>query len=52
MTIKKVCYNLFLTKQEEKLLLETIKSVPSVAWIIIKKAHKRGDFFKEEKQQK
>ena len=43
----KVLYNLWLTKQEEKLLLESMKSLPSLAWTIIKKANKRGDFLKE-----
>jgi len=42
----KVLYNLWLTKQEEKLLVESMKSLPSLAWTIIKKANKRGDFLK------
>lgn len=43
----KVCYNLWLNKQEEKLLMESMKSIPSLAWTIVKKAHKRGDFKKQ-----
>ena len=40
----KIVYELKLTEQEEKLLLQTIKSIPSLAWAIIQKANKRGDF--------
>ena len=42
--MKKVTYELKLTEQEEKLLLQSINSLPSLAWTIIKKANKRGDF--------
>lgn len=42
----KVCYNLWLTKQEEKILLESMKSLPSIAWTIVRKANRRGDFEK------
>ncbi|GAG27730.1 unnamed protein product [marine sediment metagenome] len=42
----KICYKLWLTEQEEKILLESMKSTPSIAWTIVRKAHKRGDFEK------
>ena len=42
----KVCYNLWLTEQEEKLLLESIETIPSLAWTIVRKANKRGDFIR------
>ena len=41
---KKVCYNLLVTKQEEKLLLVGLKTLPTVAWTILRKAYNRGDF--------
>jgi len=42
----KVLYGLWLTNQEEKLLLESMKSLPSLVWTIMRKAQKRGDFEK------
>ena len=42
-----VCYNLWLTQQEEKMLLESMKTIPSLAWTIVRKANKRGDFEKQ-----
>ena len=42
----KVCYNLWLTKQEEKLLIEGLQTIPTIGWTIVKKAQKRGDFEK------
>ena len=45
--MKKVTYELKLTEQEEKLLLQSMDSLPSLAWTIIKKANKRGDFNKK-----
>lgn len=42
----KVIYSLWLTEQEEKLLLESFEKVSSVSWAIIKQAHERGDFEK------
>ena len=42
----KVCYNLWMTKQEEKLLKENLMSLPSMVWMVLKKAYKRGDFEK------
>ena len=44
--MKKVSYELKVTEQEEKLLLQSINSLPSLAWTIIKEAYKRGDFNK------
>jgi len=45
--MKKVSYELKLTEQEERLLLQSMDSLPSLAWTIIKKANKRGDFKKK-----
>ncbi len=43
----KVCYNLWMTKQEEKFLVECLNAgLPSISWTIINKANKRGDFEK------
>ncbi len=42
----KILYQFWLTEQEEKLFLESIESIPSLAWALIKKAYKRGDFEK------
>jgi len=42
----KVLYELWMTKDEERVLLEHIKSLPSLVWMVIKKAYKRGDFKK------
>ena len=42
-----VLYQFWLTEQEEKLLLQSIESIPSLAWAIIKKAYKRGDFIRK-----
>ena len=42
--MEKVTYELKVTEQEEKLLLQSIESLPSLAWTIIKEAYKRGDF--------
>ena len=45
--MNKVIYEIRLTEQEEKLLLQSINSLPSLAWTIIKEANKRGDFKKK-----
>ena len=45
----KVCYNLWMTEEEERLLLQNMKSLPSLVWMILKKAYKRGDFEKQQK---
>ena len=45
--MNKVIYEIRLTEQEEKLLLQSINSLPSLAWTIIKEAYKRGDFKKK-----
>jgi len=44
--MNKVVYELRITKQEEKLLIQSMGSIPSLAWTIIRKANKRGDFKK------
>ncbi len=42
----KIVYQLWLTEQEEKLLLESMNNLPSLALTIIRKLNKRGDFEK------
>ena len=42
----KVGYELWLTEQEEKLILESMDNLPALAITIIRKAFKRGDFNK------
>ena len=44
----KVCYKLYLTKDEGRVLLEHMKTLPSLVWMILRKADKRGDFKKDE----
>jgi len=40
-------YKLWLTEQEERILLKALKEgINSISYTIIKKAHERGDFYK------
>jgi len=43
----KVCYVLWITKQEEKILLDSLGKIPSIAWTLINNANERGDFEKK-----
>ena len=47
-----VLYNLWLTKDEERVIKECLGSIPSISWLIIKKAFKRGDFYANSKKLK
>jgi len=47
--IDKVMYKLWLTVDEERLMLENFSNLSSLTWSLIKKAYKRGDFSKDKR---
>jgi len=46
----KICWNLYLTVDEERILISLLKAgISSIAYTIIKKAYNRDDFIKRRK---